>query len=85
MAVTRNQKPFLVIMTCEALSPLKSLILKIQMNTAAIGKAAPTQSIKNRPGCRFWYKNTRSSRSCDTLMTALQIAHVGVVNDRYTP
>ena len=28
MAVTRNQKPFLVIMTCEALSPLKSLILK---------------------------------------------------------
>jgi hypothetical protein len=55
------------------------------MNTAAIGKAAPTQSIKNRPGCRFRYKNTRSSRSCDTLMTALQIAHVGVVNDRYTP
>jgi hypothetical protein len=28
MAVTRNQKPFLVIMTCEALSPLKSLIFE---------------------------------------------------------
>src|SRR5450432_2231333 len=40
------------------------------MNTDAIGKAAPTQSIKNRPGCRFRCKNTRSSRSCDTLMTA---------------